>query len=181
MKIEKINIISAKEVLDASLQLQILSSEEYITTIEAKNPVTGKNIDIKVYQNRKYLRYLCTAICGTIKNSQNEYSMIVDNFFFDLPTECQEVLIHHEIGHVLNTEYNKLSIQDVTRLNALKNCNLSDKAMELDFNADRFAVKLTCKEAVIYTLKYLYNHYSVNRRDILSRIYNLNRNEMEEN
>ena len=91
---------------------------------------------------------LCfTAVAQDMFNKKVFY-IAYDQKFVELSPMSQKFLIFHEIGHIVNGDFDK-DLETILNKNTLRSFGVSNK---FEFNADKFAVKRTSKKVALKCL-----------------------------
>ena len=97
--------------------------------------------------------------------------IFVDETFEQSPEFVRQFILHHELGHYVHDDLNKLS-----KHNYLKRLLGLEKAITLEFNADRYAASVLspnlCIDALIWIDKNTYSGFAC-RREVKKRIKEL--------
>lgn len=91
---------------------------------------------------------LCYTVVAQDMLNKNMFYIAYDQKFVELSPSSQKFLLFHEIGHILNEDFEKKN-ETIIDKNTLRSFGISNK---MEFNADKFAVKRVGKKAALKCL-----------------------------
>lgn len=92
--------------------------------------------------------------------------IVVDKYFMELPEECKDFLLFHELGHIINGDTNLTETEAVKEFNNRTQGILSER----EIKADKFASERITYKKAKKVLKYLVKNYSLAEKEMKLRI-----------
>ena len=159
-----------KILVDTAIEIKrIFETEDYVPTSIGETTLNGKTFSLVEYS----LPFVTLGkrAGAMIAKVNDEYIIMVNKAYYDLPQEQKEFLLLHEIGHALHGDIeNPLD----AHLNNIMRTLGYDSAVEKEILADCFAAKHSSREAG-YNL--LHSYYGLETDEEIEKRINALRGE----